>query len=328
MKKQKKTSQLYVKDVAVDFYQERYLHGYMYEWPSDKKKRIFEVIRSLGLPDVGEAIDFGCGNGVLTDVIKQALPCGWKVYGTDISSIAIEDAKKRYPDYIFYEVGDREFIGKRFDFLFSHHVLEHVYNLSLILDEIDNILKDEAAILHILPCGNEGSFLHSICLLRKDGINPMLGNRFFCDDEGHVRRLNTEQISKLYRERGYFLAKENYSDQYYGAINWITTCGPSFMLSFFDTSSAIDEKAKSKLKRLGYKMFIIWALRYPTAFIEGRLLLQRRITVRDCLFLIFALPLYIFTKPMDLYLKSKSLDEWQKRKTERNGSEMYLFLTR
>src|SRR4030043_764330 len=59
---------------VVDFYQKRYAQSYMDEWPIEKKKRVYQLIRDLGLPNVGKAIDFGCGNGVLTNVIKQALP--------------------------------------------------------------------------------------------------------------------------------------------------------------------------------------------------------------------------------------------------------------
>src|SRR5574340_1305298 len=195
-----KTSQLYDRQAAVDFYQERYAQGYMDEWAIEKKQRVFETIRSLELPDVGEARDFGCGNGVFTEVMRQALPSGWKVYGTDISAIAVEHASKRYPGCIFYEPDDKELIGKGFDFIFTHHVLEHVYDLAHVLDEMHAFLRDKAAILHILPCGNEGSFEHGICLLRKDGINPELENRFFFEDEGHVRRLSTDQLSKLSRE--------------------------------------------------------------------------------------------------------------------------------
>lgn len=32
----------------------------MDEWPIDKKQRVFEVIRTLQLPEGGIALDFGC----------------------------------------------------------------------------------------------------------------------------------------------------------------------------------------------------------------------------------------------------------------------------
>jgi SAM-dependent methyltransferase len=324
---QQKTSQLYDKHMALAFYQERYAHGYMDDWSIEKKRRIFEVIRSFDLPDIGEVLDFGCGNGVFTDVIKQALPAGWKVYGTDISEIAIENAKKRYPECVFFVADDKEFVSKRFDFLFTHHVLEHVYNLPQVLDEINGRLKDESTILHILPCGNEGSFEHSFCLLRKDGINLQLENRYFFEDEGHVRRLTTEQLNNLSREKGFILTEEYYSNQYYGAIDWITQSGPSFIRMFTDVSSAVDEKAKSILTKMRYKLFCLWGARFPADLVERRLR-QKNKTVRDYIVLILGVLLYAFTKPIDNYLKWKALNEWNNRKTERNGSEMYLFFKR
>jgi len=322
-----KTSQLYDKHMAAAFYQERYAHGYMDDWPIEKKRRIFEVIHNFDLPDTGEALDFGCGNGVFTDVIKQALPAGWKIYGTDISEIAIENAKKRYPGYVFFMPDDREFISKRFDFLFTHHVLEHVYNLPQVLKEINDCLKDKSTMLHILPCGNEGSFEHSICLLRKDGINLQLENRFFFEDEGHVRRLTTEQLSKLCREKGFILAKEYYSNQYFGAIDWIIQSGLSFIRMVTNVSSAVDEKAKSKLTKIRYKLLFLWGSRYLATFFDSRLRKRGR-TVRNYIALILGLPLYAFTKSLNNYLKVKVLNEWNKQKTERNGSEMYLFFKR
>jgi trans-aconitate methyltransferase len=320
-------SKLYDENRAVAFYQERYSHGYMEVWPIEKKRRIFEIVRSLGLPDEGEAIDFGCGNGVLTDVIRQALPPGWKVYGTDISGVAIDNAAKHYPGCIFFVADNGEFTGKRFDFLFTHHVLEHVYNLPQVFDEINGRLKDASTMMHILPCGNAGSLEHSICLLRKDGINPRLENRFFFEDEGHIRRLTTEQLSKLCREKDFVLIKEYYSNQYYGALDWITQSGSSFMRLFTDVSLAVDEEAKNKLERLRYKLIVFWCARYPAVFIESRLHKKAK-TFRDYVFLLLSLPLYVFTKPMDSWLKCKALEEWNRKKTERNGSEMYLFFKR
>lgn len=324
---QPKTSQLYDKHHAVAFYQERYAHGYMDEWPSEKKRRIFEVIRSLDLPAAGELLDFGCGNGVCTDVVKQALPAGWKVYGTDISGIAIENAKKRYPDCVFFLADDREFAGKRFDFLFSHHVLEHVYNVPQVLEEMNERLKNESTIVHIMPCGNEGSFEHGICLLRENGINLQLENRYFFEDEGHVRRLTSAQLATLYNKKDYVLAKEYYSHQYHGAIEWITQRDPGFIRMLTDPSSAVDAKAKNKLAIMRYTLFLLWSLRYPAAYVESVLRTKSK-TARNYIFLVLGLPLYPFAKSMDTYLKGKALAEWSKRKTERNGSEMYLVFKR
>lgn len=321
-----KTSELYDKKAAVAFYEDRYAQGYMEEWPIEKKQKLYEVIRGLDLPKNGQALDFGCGNGVLTEVIRKALP-DWKVYGTDISVISIENAKKRCPQCYFFVMGDEEFANKRFDFLFTNHVLEHVYNLHQIFNEMDNFLKPKSAILHVLPCGNEGSFEYNICCLKKNGINPEFENRFFFEDEGHVRRLNTEQLRKLCARKGFVLTKEYYSNQYYGAINWITQSSLGFIKMFTDMSSAVDEKAKQKLRKLRYCLIGIYILRFPAITVD-KIWNKRNKKIKHYILLMGGLPLYVFAKPMDLYWKKKAIEEWRTRKTERKGSEMLLYFTR
>jgi trans-aconitate methyltransferase len=263
----------------------------------------------------------------LTDILKQALPSGWKVYGTDISSIAIEKAKKQFPSCAFFTTGDKSFTDRRFDFLFTHHVLEHVYDLRQVLHEMDGFLTPTSAMLHTLPCGNEGSFEHRVCLLRKDGIDSALENRFFFEDEGHVRRLTTEQLNELCARMGFALAKAYYSNQYFGAINWITLSGRNFVHTFTDTSQALDEQAQEQLRRLRYMLWGIWVLRHPVAVVERRLRKSSR-TLRDFAYLALGLPMYLVAKPLDIFLRRKAREEWRTRKTDPHGSEMYLFFKR
>ena len=201
-----KNLHLYNQNQSIEFYEDRYEQGYMDEWPIEKKNKIFEVIKELQLPATGEALDFGCGNGVLSEVIRQALPA-WKIYGTDISKKAIANAKIRYPDCTFFEINSSEFSQKKFDFLFTNHVIEHVYNLSDVFNQMNEYLKPISSMLHFLPCGNEGSYEYNICLLRKDGINAELENRFFFEDEGHIRRLTTDEFCGLCRTKEFVLQK-------------------------------------------------------------------------------------------------------------------------
>lgn len=324
---QRRTSSLYNKETTQAFYEERYAHDYMSSWPDEKKQRVFELIRGLDLPCTGEALDFGCGNGILTDVVRQALPSGWKVYGTDISATAIENARKRYPSCGFFTVGDGRRLGKRFDFLFTHHVLEHVHDTARVLNEIEGCMKAVSTMLHILPCGNEGSFERNVCLLRKDGINPESENRYFFEDEGHLRRLTTEQCGALCAKHGFVLTRAYYAHQHDGAINLISQMRPGFIWMFTDSSGALDERARSRLKKLRYELLGLWALRYPVVVVESRLKKENR-TFRDYLLMIAGVPFYAIAKPVDAHIKRKALREWKLRKTERNGSEMYLLFKR
>jgi SAM-dependent methyltransferase len=324
-----KTAELYDKERSAAFYEARYSHGssYMDEWPIDKKRLIVNVIRELGLPTEGEAVDFGCGHGVVTDVLRQALPPAWKVYGVDVSETAIRRARARYPDCTFGVATDRTLIDKRFDFILTHHVLEHVYDVSLVLDEIVQLATQHGTMLHILPCGNAGSLEHQICLLRKDGIDLRLGNRFFFEDEGHVRRLTSAQLCRLCRERGFVLADERYGNQYYGAIEWITRAGPQFIELLTDTAQAVGAEEKAQLKAIRSRLMMYWQLRRVAFGLESRLALTPK-SWRNYVAMMLLAPLYPGSKLIDLYLRRRTSTEWGDRKREPNGSEMYLYFTR
>jgi len=324
--KAQKTSRLYDQKQLVEFYENRYEQGYMDEWPIEKKRKIFEVIHYLQLPTKGEALDFGCGNGVLTEIIRQALP-SWKVHGTDISKKAIANARIRYPDCTFFEANSSEFSQKKFDFIFTNHVFEHVFNLNEVFTQMDGYLKPESSMLHFLPCGNEGSYEYNICLLRRDGINRELENRFFFEDEGHVRRLTTDQFCRLCESRGFKLQKEFYSNQYYGAIDWITNYNFKFVLMFSDASQAINQDARRKLNQERRRLIFITALRLP-AQIVTKFLNKRNKPIKRYILFLMGLPFYIFSSPIDKYFKRKSREEWDTKKFDRNGSEMCLYFKR
>ena len=161
-----------------------------------RKKRGYLIsLRKLDLPPRGEALDFGCGSGVFTELIREALS-NYQVYGTDLSRKALDKARERYRQCTFFHTADADYKMKKFDLLFTHHVLEHVYDIHKVAGEIALYMKPASTMLHILPCGNEGSFEYNLCLLRKNGINAEKEGRFFFEDKGHVRRLKTVEVKK------------------------------------------------------------------------------------------------------------------------------------
>lgn len=322
----KSKTDLYNKDTNVKFYEERYSSGYMEKWPAEKKERIFEIIRSLNLPEKGDAIDYGCGNGILTDLIRQALP-GWKIYGTDISSVAVENAKLRYPDCNFIHISDERMSNKKFHLLFTHHVIEHVYDVDDILADMDRLIHPGSGMLHILPCGNTGSFEHSICLLRPDGINQKLGNRYFFEEEGHIRRLTTEQMCTMAKKYGYKLEKEFYANQYHGAIKWIISEDINFIKKLTDGSNAIDAAAARRLKKLRIKLIIYhYARRYGSIITRRKSKIKK--SCKDYMIMIFGMISYLIFYPITSHINRKSIEEWNNFNKHRNGSEMYLYFVK
>lgn len=324
--KTQKTAELYDQNHAVIFYEDRYEQGYMDEWPVEQKIKVFEVIQDLNLPETGEALDFGCGNGVFTDIIRQALPL-WSIYGTDISKKAVLNAEQRFPGCIFFEISTPTFSEKKFDFIFTNHVLEHVSNLSNAIDQIIGLLKPKSSMLHFLPCGNDGSYEHTICLLRKDGINKNMGNRFFFEDESHLRRLTTEELCELSRDRNFELTKEYYSYQYFGAIDWITASNFEFVRMFSSYDQAIDDKTKSLLKRVRVYLIILCFLRIPSQIVP-KLLMRKDKQLRHYILLTLGIMCCTFSLPIDKYWKRKARKEWEQRKNDRRGSEMCLYFTK
>lgn len=311
---------------AEAFYEDRYQHGYMDEWLPEKKRRVLEVIRELPLAATGDALDFGCGNGVLTEIVREALP-GWNIYGTDISRTAIDNARRRFPDCAFFTADDPAFADRRFDFAFSHHVFEHVFDLREVFEQLDDRLKASASMLHILPCGNPGSFEHSVCVLRKDGIDPELENRFFFEDEGHVRRLTTEQFAGLCRERGFELDQAFYSNQYHGALDWITDSDDAFLRMFTDTGEAVDDQARRELEGIRKKLLRIAARRRPAKRVR-KLLHRPAMRFKHVLRLGLALPMFLAFYPFDRHYRRKAREEWETRRQDPQGSEMVLYLRR
>ncbi|MEI2710675.1 MAG: hypothetical protein V9E96_16940 [Chitinophagaceae bacterium] len=59
-------------------------------------------------------------------------------------------------------------------------------------------------------------------------------NRFFFEEPGHLRRLTTNQFIEHEQKIGFSLIKDFYSNQYDGAINWITKSSPRFVKKLTD----------------------------------------------------------------------------------------------
>lgn len=310
---------------VIRFYDNWYSKGYMDEWPAEKKQRIFELIKNLNLPSTGEILDFGCGNGEFTGVLKKALP-KWDIYGADISSVAINNAKKRHPDCIFLLLSDLQPLNKTFDFLFSHHVLEHVNDIQKTWHEINQYLKNQAHCLHILPCGNPGSFEHKICALRKDGIDKAYGNRFVFEDESHLRRLTTEQMNAMASKYKLKLSWGYYCLQFYGAVDYITTLSPVAILKMLNPAKGKNIICALKLLFLCGLLESIKILRFPSNTLDRK---NPKINEKKHWFLAFMLfLLYPISKLLNVSLQNLSDSEWQNHRNKPYGSEMYLYYER
>lgn len=310
-------------------YDERFAHGYMSEWPMWRRRRIGQFVDALSLPPTGRALDFGCGQGVFTSVLQDTLP-GWKVWGTDLSTVGLREAARRVPRARFAVGGEIASHGP-FDFIFTHHVLEHVGDLDATLAFLTSLLAPNGQMLHILPCGNPGSFEHGICRLRTDGVDPTNG-RFFFDEDGHVRRLTTKTLSRAAEAQGFILAHDAYSAQFWAAVDRISSQEHETIAAMFDPSRAVDPAARRRLSSLRLGLMVLRLLKRPPAVLfrgaARDVLGHADWSWRDRAVLTASNPVFLVAFPLRAALRRLATREWDRHRSESNGSEMYLHFIR
>lgn len=313
-------------DGAVVFYDHRYRKGYMAEWPQEKLARVGKLLRELELPSQGRALDFGCGAGVFTAILKSALP-NWEIHGTDISTEALGAAQLKLPDCHFHRLSDCAKLYGTFDLVFSHHVLEHVSNLSETAEFIREVLKPRAAMFHILPCGDSGSLEHYVCQTREAGIQHGAESRFFFEEEGHLRRLTTERLAHLWAGDGFRVQKAYYANQFFGAIRSLTESDPGFIYGFANPDACIRLADRGAVGRLRLMLLGVWGVRKPIGVVRNKLTFGCK-GFRDYCLLGLASLAYPVAKFGDILIRVLEQIEWSRRRTVRGGSEMYVYLVR
>ena len=311
---------------AAEFYDIRYQNNYMESWPVEKCSRVENLLRVLRLPENGCVLDFGCGAGVFTSVLKSALP-NWEVAGTDISITALQIAAANNPDCRFYRLDELKKVNGQFDFIFTHHVLEHVPDLTATAEMFSQLLKPSGAMLHILPCADPGSLEHYICILRKDGMIGDSEKRFFFDEEGHLRRLTTKGLSDLWISSNFRIKQAFYANRFYGGLKFITTNGFDFIFDVTDTKSAINRYAAAKLYLLRFMLIAICALRKPIDIVANKRKYGLK-SFSDYLKLALGIFVYPISKCIDWALLKLVDLEWKKKHDEAGGSEMYIYFVR
>ena len=307
------------------FYDQRYSHGYMGHWSVFEKRRIFDLVKELNLPSRGKALDVGCGRGIFTAVIKEALP-GWEVFGCDISSEAIAAASSQNKEIKFFVLGDPELAGLKFDFIHSHHMLEHTYNVQVTAKEIVALAAPVCAMMHSLPCNHPGSLEYIVSSQMKNGINDKTGT-FFFEDQAHLRRLSVDQTSALFLHDGFVVYKDYYANQYYGALKWIAESELGLILNFTNSSNAANPAQPISLFRLRNKLLFFWFCTFAaTAFQaadRGKYFYFKKFLQAFSFILFFWIAL-----PARSWLVRNAVKEWKEERTKKNGTDMFLLLKR
>ena len=91
-------------------------------------QKVTHVEMSVQKTEVRAVLDFGCGLGGTTHMLKNRFNSA-RVVGIDISENSIKQAKLKYPDVEFGNLGDDSFMDKyagQFDIIYVANVFHHI----------------------------------------------------------------------------------------------------------------------------------------------------------------------------------------------------------
>ena len=207
-----------VDKVKKDNFYEKYWEDYKY-----KEKYAFYVAFEDRVPAINKVwsnfkkpnkvLDFGCGNGVLTYLLKCS-GFGKNIVGVDISKTGIKHASKFFSNKdLSFKTMD-EFItlkDKKFDLIVSSHVFEHIHAPEKTLDEIKNL--SEWFLIEVpLEKAVWPNFLAMIKKTPRENNSP-----------GHVNFWNKASFKSFIESRDFIIVKDfHYASAPFSKYNhWI-----------------------------------------------------------------------------------------------------------
>ena len=101
------------------------------------------MIKHYNLPEDAKILDIGCGKGFLMYELSRLLPKA-EIFGIDISTYAVENAKEEVKDNIkFGNATSLPFEDNTFDFVYALGCFHNLYNFDLMeaLKEIERVGK-------------------------------------------------------------------------------------------------------------------------------------------------------------------------------------------
>jgi SAM-dependent methyltransferase len=172
---------------------------YFLYWPH----ALWNVVCTI--PSGSSILDVGCGEGGLLKALRSFRP--------DLTLAGIDMYKAQVPEGISFAHVDFvkqpfPFEGNQFDYVFMTHVIEHLEQPCVVLEEIQRVLKPRG-ILYIEAPSTRSCFIPSIGFGFKQGM-PIN----FYDDPSHIRPYSKCAF--------WSLLKHNFIPLHAGyAINWL-----------------------------------------------------------------------------------------------------------
>jgi 2-polyprenyl-6-hydroxyphenyl methylase/3-demethylubiquinone-9 3-methyltransferase len=116
-----------------------------------KERLSIATLAELGTPTSVRLLDFGCGNGVLSEFFQSH---GYGVHAIDISETIVKSNQRRFPDVNFQLGSPNEpvpYADGTFDAVFCSEVIEHVYDVHFIFSEFSRLLRPGGLLILTTP---------------------------------------------------------------------------------------------------------------------------------------------------------------------------------
>ncbi|HSR88881.1 MAG TPA: class I SAM-dependent methyltransferase [Candidatus Udaeobacter sp.] len=176
--------------------------------------RLRQSLKSIAeLKSGAKVLELGCGAGQFIREIKKIRP-DLDCYGCDISQHAIALAKQA-DDGVSYDLSTENnstYADNFFDAVLIFDVLEHVENPSLILSEVNRVLKSGGVFYSFVPC--EADSLSFWNLLYKLGLKKELTRMY----AGHINKFSRKSLVDIVQSHGFAVKSVRYSEQILGQL--------------------------------------------------------------------------------------------------------------
>lgn len=198
--------------------------------------RLKSLTESIKIKE-GRLLDIGCGGGLLTESLSYYYP-KTKIYGYDVSKVAIRFAKKFGSGKVIYKVIKNKkipFPDNFFDVCICLDVMEHIPNVNDFLMEVKRVLKKNGKFFLIVPC--EGQPFTFTWILQKIRI----GSNLTYKNYGHIHPEFTHQyVRSLLIKYGFKIEKNSYSEHFlYQITNLFTYFLPKIIMDLIFGEKAV-----------------------------------------------------------------------------------------
>lgn len=142
------------------------------------------------LPEVGDALDLGCGDGRLGAELRAR-----RAVGADVSPVPLERARGRLGEVVLVEPDEPlPFADGSFDLVLCAEVLEHVRDVQLLLSEVRRVLRPGGALAISTPAHSRLSALRLVATGWESEFQPL---------SPHLRFFTRRSLAQLLDELGF-----------------------------------------------------------------------------------------------------------------------------